>query len=88
MRTRCASADLIQVGVSEGATAEGATAEEAHAALLLSLVVGRCGRVCSAVLIHVGVSDGATAALPLSSPLDPDSAEATAVVAALPAETS
>eukprot|EP00964_Phaeocystis_antarctica_P090480 scaffold57881_cov33-Phaeocystis_antarctica.AAC.2 len=48
VRTRCASADLSQVGVSEGATAEGATAEGAHAALLLSLAVGRCGRACSA----------------------------------------
>jgi hypothetical protein len=84
---------LIHVGVSEGATAEGATtegatAEGAHAALLLSMAVGRCGRACSALLIHVGVSDGATAALPWSSPLDPDSAEATAVVPALPAERS
>ena len=73
VRTRCASADLIQVGVSDGA-----------AALLLSPAGGRCGRACSAVLIQVGVSDGAAAALPLTSPLSPDSAEATALVAALP----
>ena len=67
------AADLIQVGVSEGA-----------AALLLSPAVGRCGRACSAVLIQVGVSDGAAAALPLMSPLSPESAEASALVAALP----
>ena len=56
----CASADLIQVGVSEGA-----------AALQLSpALVCRCGSACSADLIHVGVSDGSTSALPPPSPLD------------------